>query len=617
MSDLDKKSKCAKSKCAKSKGAKRKGAKRSSAKASKGGDLVKLGDFFDDFSKDTDVVGGERVIYKPNDILGAIEFIVENAENSALSADFFESIAGCTDYLTERLSFTTIQCVMLSALIEVSDSTPVGLRQLSRFFGCSKARMLHYSSEIDGLAERGYLSTQNSLSGCSFDDLDSDGGGSSYYVPEAVISTLKKNQPYVPEDPTVADCYSLFDAFDRLYSLRKNNSIGDVVLVREIRRLLSSNKKLDFVAHITSYNLSDSDLVLLIYFCRLYVNNRDDEIGSHDVRDAFDIRNFRQVWSALVDGCSELTNLGYVENAMSNGMAEHGFFKLTETTKRELLSEMNISEMQARTNNTIIACSDLTPKKLFYNDVEARQVTELTDLLGVDKFVKVQENLQKKGLRKGFACLFYGAPGTGKTETVNQIAIMTGRDLMPVNVTDIEDKYVGESEKNMRAVFERYRCAAKRMDKAPILLFNEADAVIGKRLNVQNEVAKMENSVQNIILEEMEKLDGIMIATTNLTGNIDLAFDRRFIYKIEFTKPMLAVRVSIWKSMIPELTEEQAQQAALKFDLTGGQIENVARKIAVANVLSGSDVIDTEELFGYCMAEKSVFRTAANRRVGF
>ncbi|MFR5937076.1 MAG: AAA family ATPase [Alistipes shahii] len=82
---------------------------------------------------------------------------------------------------------------------------------------------------------------------------------------------------------------------------------------------------------------------------------------------------------------------------------------------------------------------------------------------------------------KGFACLFYGAPGTGKTETVYQLARRTGRNLMVVDVAQIKSCWVGESEKNIRKAFERYRAYVKEAERAPILLFNEADAVLGIR----------------------------------------------------------------------------------------------------------------------------------------
>ena len=126
----------------------------------------------------------------------------------------------------------------------------------------------------------------------------------------------------------------------------------------------------------------------------------------------------------------------------------------------------------------------------------------------------------------------------------------------------------------------------------------------------------MENAIQNIILQEMESLDGIMIATTNLQENLDRAFERRFLYKIKFEKPDAAVRAKIWQQMIPELTESDATTLAAAHELSGGQIENVARKHSINVVLHGEQENLLENLLKECAAER-LNNTAQQRRVGF
>jgi SpoVK/Ycf46/Vps4 family AAA+-type ATPase len=220
-------------------------------------------------------------------------------------------------------------------------------------------------------------------------------------------------------------------------------------------------------------------------------------------------------------------------------------------------------------------------------------------------------------MRTGFACLFSGPPGTGKTETVYQIARMTGRNIMLVDIAHIKSKWIGESEKNIKAVFDQYREYAKTSDITPILLFNEADAIIGKRVNLTQDshsIDKMENTIQNIILQEIENFNGILIATTNLTKNMDTAFERRFLYKIEFSKPSKEVRKSIWKSMIPDVPEQEIADLASLYDFSGGQIENIARKRTVDFILAGSNSsLETMKL--YCR-EETLDKNRINR-IGF
>ena len=165
-------------------------------------------------------------------------------------------------------------------------------------------------------------------------------------------------------------------------------------------------------------------------------------------------------------------------------------------------------------------------------------------------------------------------------------------------------------------MFDRYRLQVERSEIAPILLFNEADAIFGQRMDgAKNAVDKMENSIQNIILEEMESLDGILIATTNLTQNLDPAFERRFLYKIRFERPDASVREKIWHTMLPSLTPAECADLASAYELSGGQIENVARKFSINSILYGCEKPSLDILHAYCKAERIDSQT--HRRIGF
>jgi SpoVK/Ycf46/Vps4 family AAA+-type ATPase len=148
------------------------------------------------------------------------------------------------------------------------------------------------------------------------------------------------------------------------------------------------------------------------------------------------------------------------------------------------------------------------------------------------------------------------------------------------------------------------------------LLFKEADGVIGKRKqDAERSVDKMENSVQNIILQEMESLEGIMIATTNLVQNIDAAFERRFLYKIKFEKPTEEARAHIWHSMIPDLSEQNVHTLASKYDFSGGQIENIARHYAIDVILHGHSEDALPMLFRHCDNER--LEGTRSSKIGF
>jgi SpoVK/Ycf46/Vps4 family AAA+-type ATPase len=221
------------------------------------------------------------------------------------------------------------------------------------------------------------------------------------------------------------------------------------------------------------------------------------------------------------------------------------------------------------------------------------------------------------GMPKGFAVLFTGGAGCGKTAGAYELARRTGRDVFAVDMSQLKSKWVGDSEKIVKGVFNTYREMCRTRALAPILLFNEADAIFSRRMeNPQDSVDQMMNAIQNICLEAIENLDGILIATTNLASNFcDDAFARRFLFKLEFDKPEPATRAKIWRSMLPDVSDGDALALATRYEFSGGNIENVARKAAVGYVLSGRKA-GLDELVKYC-DEETLSSRKAGRRIGF
>ena len=177
--------------------------------------------------------------------------------------------------------------------------------------------------------------------------------------------------------------------------------------------------------------------------------------------------------------------------------------------------------------------------------------------------------------------------------------------------------WVGESEKNIQAVFDHYKELCKGSRRTPILLFNEPDAILNKRLsNVRSSVDQMSNSIQNIILQSMEEMEGIMLCTTNLVDqNLDPAFERRFLYKLKFPETTAEVRAKIWKSMLPELNEDDALVLSKKFNFSGGQIENVVRRWNIDEILYGTPDNMLDKLTELCESEK--LEKMNNCKIGF
>ena len=262
----------------------------------------------------------------------------------------------------------------------------------------------------------------------------------------------------------------------------------------------------------------------------------------------------------------------------------------------------------------LIKCDSIIQKELFYNENEQQSINTVSEFLKTEKFSEIVKRLEENKMRPGLTILLHGYPGTGKTETIYQLAKQTNRNILLVNISEIKDKWVGESEKRLKAVFETYKNSFKHFDQVPILLFNESDALIGKRINVNTSVDQMNNAMQNILLQELEDFKGILMATTNLTANLDEAFERRFLFKVKYSRPSTEAKKSIWKSKLNFLSEEDAVRLADEFDFSGGQIENISRKLFLNTILLGKSY-SLEDTIQYCTDE--ILLDQNKKKIGF
>ena len=548
---------------------------------------------------------------KQMDLLTAIEQIVEKAKDSKLSPEFYRKASRYIKYVSDKLDLTKEQSVMLALFINRSDDSSIRISELSEDVKCSTIHILRYMNDIDVLEKREFVRC------CR--DINSYRKSISYRVPLDVIEAMKRDEKYVPRKCTGLTCQELFGELEDVFDLRKDNEITYEALTQKINNLFEDNKQLQFVQMLNLFDDDDNDdKMLLVLFCHLCVNNSDDNIGFHDLDFLFDDkREWNRQKRRISNGDHFLFYDKIIEYNNDNGMVDRESFRVTQKFKDEALSEVVLQTRNRDKNSSDFIHSDkIAEKQLFYGESIQNQIDELGGLLDEGHYQEITSRMKKAGFRCGFTCLFYGAPGTGKTETVLQLARQTGRDILQVDVSKIKSCWVGESEKNIKSLFDSYKDKVKKSEKAPILLFNEADAIINKRQEgAERSVDKMENSIQNIILQEMENLDGIMIATTNLAQNMDKAFERRFLYKIKFEKPTLEARMHIWHEMIPTLSENDTKTLAEKYEFSGGQIENIARHNAINGILYGDKGNTLESLMTYCDSER--LETRQTRKIGF
>lgn len=491
----------------------------------------------------------------------------------------------------------------------------VVMSEISGFLGCQPFELLTYSKQLSSLIKKGIVietrSKYQDLLGVAF-------AGSSFRISgelsfnilnDEPINTIRKSKEY--------DNYMFVNEVSDLIDARRMKTIN----TDDLMSLVISTEdlhELKMVATIKKMLPSIDARVLYYGVCEKYVSGSARADLNEILTWIYDNGRMKMdVCHQFDDNTHPLLELHLVEFAMS-GLFVDSTLELTEKGKRIFLQEdaNMMLEKAVKEDTRLIYPEKIVEKELFFDGNTENMYRMLINNLKQENFEKLQKRLADNKLMTGVTIMLYGYPGTGKTEMVNQIAKATGRQILPVDISQTKDKYFGESEKIIKGIFRTYRRLCDRSDVKPILLFNEADGVFSKRKDVvSGNCAQTENAIQNIILEEMETLDGILIATTNLIENLDKAFERRFLFKVYFEKPSEMSKMKIWRSKLPRLSEDEALSLARNYDLSGGEIDNIVRKAIMTQIVDETDETSVDKIIEFCENEK--FDKTVRNHIGF
>jgi len=238
------------------------------------------------------------------------------------------------------------------------------------------------------------------------------------------------------------------------------------------------------------------------------------------------------------------------------------------------------------------------PAKLLTTEMSWQDVilpsATLDQLSEIERWIEHHHHLLKdaalgKKIKPGFRALFYGPPGSGKTLSATLIGKKTGRDVYRVDLSTIVSKYIGETEKNLAKLFDR----ASRKDW--ILFFDEADALFGKRTNVNDSHDRYANQEVSYLLQRIEYHEGLVILATNLKNNIDSAFLRRFQSIVYFPLPKADERLLLWQrafsESVPADKSISLNDIAKKYELSGSLIINIVSHCTLRAMNEKSNVI--------------------------
>lgn len=547
-------------------------------------------------------------------VAACLNRIFKKVEDDGLSETAMNELVDDVKSVADKFSISPKAAVLLSAILERHNSNNlIDKEDLADFIGCTNIEFISFNTAVNELIDNGVI--------CS-----TRGRRPSFCMTPEALKAIEGNTDFVPISKTGLSTEDLFSRIRRLVSDIRNDRIDEERFLDAIDELIEKNQQLLFCREALKSPLytkaCDTERRIFFYLCHRYVSFSDESVDIDTLMNLISYMDDEQrVRRHFAIEDTVLQKESLVDFSTENGFVDTDRLALSSDVQALWFDEITLAPAPAVKHKDIISWESIKEQELFYNEKEGEQIARLESLLQEENFKKVQERLESQGMPKGFSCVFHGCPGSGKTASLKALARKTKRDLFWVDLSAIKSKWVGESEKQVKQLFDTYRGLVRTSERCPILAVNEADALFNKRIaNPELSVDQMNNAITDIILNELENLDGILIATTNLVNNMmgerDNAMERRFLYKIEFKTPSESVRAKIWKSKLNELSDEDAAELAGRFTFAGGSIDNIARKSTVDYVLSGARPA-LKELIAYCEEESVSRKKSDMKRIGF
>ncbi len=547
--------------------------------------------------------------------LDSISTIYEKTEGCKFNKEIFSTLDGELTNLSVYFKTTKTQAFFLSIVFSLNykNTNTIDFSDISKHMDSNPMTLLKYTKDFDLLCDKGYLIKEKT--NYNFEVAYAD---SLYTVEKHVTKAVLNNVPIVENGNKHKSIINVLEEISLLCEQRDDDRIRTRVLFRKVEKIIKQNIHFKFIKQIDRYKfLPDQRLLYMYLIWETLVGNETTDIESAIEKiiegKTYRIELLQNFNNPIVN---KLLKLELVEIEASD-FINNSRMRLTKKSLLMLEDEgiKLFSDTKKKKKEGVIEPKNIIKTKLFYNKTEEKQISMIENALRTKKYNDLQKRLKEKSLPTGITALFYGFPGTGKTESVLQIAKQTGRDIMKVDISQTKSKWFGDSEKIVKQIFTNYYEYKKQCKKTPILLFNEADAVISKRKEASSSnVAQTENAIQNIILEELESFDGIFIATTNLAKNLDTAFERRFLFKVEFFKPKNDVKAKIWKSKLKSLKLNECKLLAEQYNFTGGQINNIIRKCEMSEILE-AEKINFNKIQMFC-DEETIVKQNYNK-IGF
>jgi hypothetical protein len=549
------------------------------------------------------------------ELLKAIQTVVSSTKGQLLNDDLVNELKTETINIMSFYDISHFQSIVISIYLECGlKDIDVDTEKLIDYFGKNMSCLADINQAIEELTQKKLLFIKRH----DYSNRRKSAYNKVIQVHHKALDAMMKGDKDLLGEQKLENFFGVLGEVRDLICKRIDTTITTEVLGEEVRGILESNKNFVEAEWLLSQNnLTNCDLVLALDLAIEHLEGAEEVDIDKLIKEVFSDIHDRIKYKRTIkeNNCQLFKNdiIKFSDEMFSFlnfvKLSEHAMDVLLggyqDTIKKEFRPKMGI----------LIHPEKIDQEQLFYNDSEFEQIETLSNALEEDNYKNLMDRLKDNGMKPGFTVLLYGYPGTGKTSSVKQVAKATGRSIYMVEIQKIQSKWVGESEKNLAKVFEEYKQARRHFDKAPILLFNEADAILGKRMSVNSSVDKSFNTLQNILLQELEEFEGIFMATTNLADQLDSAFDRRLLYKIDFKKPEETVRKKILSNVFKDVSSKTIDTLTEQFSLTGGQIANIKKKLLVKSVLDVN--LDQELYLSTLCNEEFILSKSGRSTIGF
>ena len=548
-------------------------------------------------------------------ILNSIQQIYNLSKDSELKDELFTTIKKDLKIVSSYLKVESAEAFYFSIIIYFNfNGDTMSIKDLCNHLSITPIKLIDNLKYINSLSIKKIITKRNSR-------INSDGLpiNKIYSVSNNITNAIMTNLP-CPEINTIQinSTIDLIERTNELIRLGIEENLMRTEIYMQIESVLKEYADFLFVKEIELFELSDIEKIILYFItwksiCGINSISIDQLLNNISCS----VKEKAIFIQSIFNSSNKLIKLNLLE-IKKNIFIDEFEYSLGEKVIEKLEEDdILLFESANKKSKGIKTSEEITTKKLYYNSKEESQIDSLKSLLQEDKYLELKERLNSKSLPLSLNVLLFGSPGTGKTESVYQLAKKSGREIIKIDISKTKSKWFGESEKIIKNIFNDYSNYSKKCKLAPILLFNEADAILSTRTtNSESSTHQTENAIQNILLEELENFDGIFIATTNLVSNLDPAFDRRFLYKIEFSKPELAQRTNIWKEKLTHLSDNEYATLAQNFEFSGGQIENIVRKCEINYILKNESA-SIHSIIEYCKQENVINGNKNKNSIGF